>query len=211
MAETTLHRAMPTQLERVDQRTLACRYCPFGVRANAIDPLPDGGIDRYVEEFASTVFNRQLSAAEKADGVIQRITLIDEHHEGLGKVGFTTELRREADGIYGVVRLLPSKIDDVTAMLDEGVDKLSVEFTPFRGGTKMLPDGTRLRTDAHLHRVALVAQGAYTGSEVLALREAAEEVAAVDAAYEADMNELDAWLAAEQATQQRWAERLTTT
>lgn len=204
-----LKRAMPTTLERVDKRTLACRYAPFGVKANAVDVLPDGTIDRYVEEFAGTIFDRQFAAASKAEGVVQRITIVDEHHDGLGKVGFTTLLRKENDGVYGEVRLLPSKVDDVQAMLDEGVDKLSVEFSPFRGGTRNLPDGTRLRTDAHLHRIALVAQGAYVGSEVLAMREAEETVAAVDAAYQAGIDDLNAWLAEATATQAKWAARVT--
>jgi len=206
-----LRRAMPTQLERVDRRTLACRYVPFGITAIAIDALPDGGLDRYQEQFGETVFDRQLAAAGKGDGVFQRVSMVDEHHEGLGKIGFTTLLRKESDGIYGEARLLPSKVDDVEALLEEGIDKLSVEFFPHRGGTKLLRDGTKLRVDAHLHRVALVAQGAYTGSEVLALREAQDMVAEVDAEYQAEVDDLDAFLAEAAQKQAQWNSRLTTT
>lgn len=203
-----LRRSTPTQLERVDRRTLSVRYCPFDVVANVADPTPDGGIDRYREMFSSTVFDRQLAAAGKADGVLQRITMVDEHHEGLGKVGFTTDLRREADGVYGTVRLLPSKVPDVEALLDEGVDKISVEFLPHRGGTRTLADGTRVRCDAHLLRVALVAQGAYEGSEVLAMREAEDLVATVDAEYQTTVDDLDAFLAEAAARQAEWQARI---
>lgn len=205
-----LKRAMPTQLERVDRRTLSCRYVPWGIKAVAIDPTPDGGLERYIEEFSPSAFDRQLAAAEKAGGVLQRITLVDEHTSDLGaKVGYTVALRRESDGLYAETRLLPSKIDDVDALLEDGVDKLSVEFLPHRGGTKLLPDGTKLRVDAHLLKVALVAQGAYEGSQVLAMREAEDLVAEVDAAYQAEADELDAWLTAQTARQAEWAARLT--
>ena len=204
-----LKRAMPTTLERVDKRTLACRYVPFGVTAVAVDPTPDGGLDRYHEEFAPSVFDRQIAAAAKAGGVLQRITLIDEHTSESGsKVGYTVALRREADGIYGEARLLPSRIDDVDALLEDGIDKLSVEFLPHRGGTKLMRDGVRLRTDAHLLKVALVPQGAYEGSEVLAMREADDLVAQVDAEYQAVADDLDAWLAEAAASQAQWNARL---
>jgi phage head maturation protease len=205
-----LKRAMPTTLERVDRRTLACRYIPFGIKAVAIDSLPDGGLERYMEEFGPTVLDRQLRAAEKAGGVLQRITLVDEHTSGNGaKVGFTVAMRRESDGIYGEARLLPSRIDDVEALLDDGVNQLSVEFLPHRGGTRLMRDGTKLRMDAHLLKVALVPEGAYAGSEVLAMREAEDLVTQVDAEYTAFSDDLDAFLADAAARQAELNARLT--
>lgn len=206
-----LKRSIPTSIERTDKRTLECRFAPFGVTANVFDPLPDGNVERYRESFAPSVFDRQLAAAEKGHGVLQRITFVDEHHEGLGKVGFTTMLRKASDGIYGAVRILPSRIDDVDAMLEEGINQLSVEFFPHRGGTRVLPDGVKLRCDAHLFRVALAAQGAYEGSEVLAAREAESMVAEVDAEYTGYVDELDQFLAEANAKQAEWAKRLTST
>lgn len=208
MAEI-LRRAMPTSLERVDRRTLSCRYLPFGVTAVAVDPMPDGTLERYHEEFAPTVLDRQIAAAAKAGGVLQRITLIDEHTSESGsKVGYTVALRRESDGIYGEARLLPSRIDDVDALLEDGINKLSVEFLPHRGGTKLMRDGVRLRCDAHLLKVALVPQGAYEGSEVLAMREAEDLVAQVAAEYQAEVDDLDSWLAEQTARQAEWTARL---
>jgi phage head maturation protease len=209
MAES-LKRAMPTTLERIDKRTLACRYLPFGVKAVAVDPTPDGGLEKYIEEFAPTVLDRQINAAEKAGGVLQRITLIDEHSSENGtKIGFTVAMRREPDGIYGEARLLPSRIDDVEALLEDGVNQLSVEFLPHRGGTKLMRDGTKLRVDAHLLKVALVPEGAYAGSEVLAMREAEDLVSQVAATYQAEADDLDAWLAEQTARQAEWAAKLT--
>jgi HK97 family phage prohead protease len=211
MAES-LKRAMPTTLERIDRRTLACRYVPWGIKATVVDPTPDGGLERYVEEFASSAFDRQLNASEKAGGVLQRIVLSDEHSSENGtKVGYTIGLRRESDGLYGEARLLPSRIDDVEALLEDGVSQLSVEFLPHRGGTKLLPDGTKLRVDAHLLRVALVPEGAYAGSEVLAMREAEDLVTQVAATYQQEADDLDAWMAEQTAKQAEWSARLTAT
>lgn len=201
-----LRRSVPTTLARVDRSTLECRFVPFDVTAIAVDPLPDGTLDRYKEAFAPTVFDRQLKAAEKQVGVFQRITAVDEH--GGSKIGFTTALRRESDGLYGSVRLLPSRIDDVEALLDEGVNNLSVEFIALRGGTKHLDDGTRLRTAGHLVRVALVSQGAYEGAEVLAMRDAEDAVVAADREYQDEMADLDEYLARAMETQAKWNERI---
>ena len=203
-----LKRSIPTTIERTDKRTLECRIVPWHVRAVAVDQLPDGKIDKYYEEFGPTAFDRQLKAAEKGGGPLQRITLVDQHHDGLGKVGFTVKARREDDGFYGTIRLLPTKVEDVEAMLEEGINKLSVEFIPHRGGTKFLDDGTRVRNDAHLFRVALEAEGAYEGAEVLALRDADDMVAEVAAEHGAYMDDLQSFLAAENAKQQEWNQRL---
>lgn len=203
-----LFRSLPTTLERVDRSTLECRFVPFDVTAIAIDPLPDGTVDRYQEAFAATVFDRQLKAAEKEPGVFQRITAFDEHRGS--KLGFTTVLRRESDGIYGSVRVLPSRVDDVEALLEEGVNNLSIEFVALRGGTRRLSDGTRLRTDAHLRGVALVSQGAYQGAEVLAMRDDEGPVAQVEAEYAASMAELEAFLVASRERQERWAAHFAT-
>jgi phage head maturation protease len=209
MAES-LKRAMPTTLERIDKRTLACRYIPFGIKAMVVDPTPDGGLERYAEEFGPTVLDRQLRAAEKAGGVLQRVTLMDEHSSENGtKVGYTIEMERQTDGIYGVARLLPSRIDDVEALLEDGVNQLSVEFLPHRGGTKLMRDGTKLRMDAHLLKVALVPEGAYAGSEVLAMREAEDLVTQVAEAYQQEADDLDTWMAEQTAKQQQWAARVT--
>lgn len=201
-----LRRSMPTTLERVDRSTLEGLFVPFGVTANVEDPLPDGTVDRYKEAFAPTALDRQLKAAEKQVGVFQRITAIDEH--GGSKLGVTTTLRRESDGVYGSVRLLPSRVDDVDALLEEGVKNLSIEFIPLRGGTKQLEDGTRLRTDVHLIRVALVAQGAYEGAEVLSVRDAEDAAATADREYQDAMTDLDTYLAQALETQAKWNERI---
>ena len=205
-----LQRTMPTTLEREDRRTLLCRYVPFDVTAVAVDTLPDGSLERYHEQFKHGVFNRQIEAAGKAGGVLQRITLIDEHtSEGGSKLGFTVAMRQENDGVYGAIRLLPSRVDDVDALMDEGVDRLSVEFIPHRGGTRVTPDGVKQRCDAHLLKVAMVPEGAYDGSQVLAMREAEDLVVQVASEYQAQVDDLDAYLAAETARQQEWAARLT--
>lgn len=227
MSDLVHVRALPADDLRLRDGVLEGRLVPFGVATRVADPTPDGGLDIYEEGFRPGVFDRQLSAVEP--GVIRRIELVHTHEGGLGFLGPAQWVEQKADGIFGAFRVIRSRRDDVEDLLSEGVDELSIEFRERIGGTSIDDNGVRWRTSAHLDRVALEAQGAYTGAKVLAYRSELDQLAAERAAAEAEeqrkadeaaaaeaaaaaraeeaaaherkRRELDDWLEAEQAKQ----------
>jgi|SRR5215471_15726732 len=166
-------RAYPATLERTDQRQLTGRLVPYGVVADVLDEMPDGRFDIYREGFRPGAFGPQVSLTA---GRLAKIGLVHTHEGGLGYLGPFVGLREEADGLYGDVRVLPSKAPDVDALLEAGINELSVEFR-LRGSdnTDVDGEGVRWRTRAHLDRVALEPKGAYSSAQVLAFRAEVEE------------------------------------
>lgn len=185
---THYFRAVPApvlgSVSRNGQRFLTGRLVPYGVIAQVLDELPDGKVDYYREGFRSGAFGPQAGPT-----VIDKLSKIGLHHTheqggGLGYLGPFVGLRDEPDGLYGDVRIMPSLIDNVNALLESGVDELSIEFAlPSRStNTEVDGDGVRWRTRAHLHKVALEPKGAYSTARVLAFRAEADEQAAAEAA-----------------------------
>lgn len=164
----TFQRAFPAQIERTGPRQLTGRLVPYDEPTDVLDVLPDG-VDIYREGFRYGAFAPQANTTEK--GVLTRIGLVHRHEGGLGYLGNFTALREERDGLYGDVAILRSKAGDVEDLLDAGVRELSIEFhPPGAGHTEVDEAGIRWRTRAHLHRVALEPQGAYSSAQVLAFR-----------------------------------------
>lgn len=174
---TNFVRAFPATLEQVAPNQLTGRLVPYDEPTWVLDELPDGNVDIYQEGFRRSAFSTQ--SGSKEPGVIRRIGLIHMHDGGLGFLGPFTSLREAPDGLWGDVRILPTKAPDVEALLQAGVSGLSIEFRlPGSGATQVDADGVRWRSRAHLDRVALEAKGAYTGAQVLAYRsEHAAEIA----------------------------------
>jgi HK97 family phage prohead protease len=205
----TLYRSVATTLERTDRRTLEGLFMPWNVPAAVIDIDPvTGAPDRYREGFRSGAFDRQVTSPEP--GVVRRIVLRDQHHDGLGKLGHVVALRNEDAGLHGVVSLLPSRVADVDALLDDEVTGLSCEFHPL-GRPERDVEGTVWRTRAHLVAVALEAQPAYDGARVLAMR-ASDEIAALEAEEAAtakrELAELDEWLTSARDSVRRYVPTL---
>jgi regulator of protease activity HflC (stomatin/prohibitin superfamily) len=121
-----------------------------------------------------------------------------------------TALRDEADGLHGDVRIMPTKADDLAALLDSGVDELSIEFRVPKADHTVEVDGVRWRVRAHLDQVALEPKGAYSQARVLAYRDEVDDQqraqAEADAAKEAERQELEALGAAEKARRDAEAE-----
>jgi HK97 family phage prohead protease len=204
-----LVRSFATMLERTDRRTLEGIFVPWDVPADVadieIDRNGDRVLTRYREGFRLGAFDKQVLSPEP--GVVRRIALRDQHHGGLGKLGTVVAMRNEPIGLHGTVNVLPSRVDDLEALLDDGVDGLSAEFHPL-ARPSLTPDGTVWRTKAHLVGVALEASPAYADARVLAMRAAAEvadEEAAERAAHDAELAALDAYLTEQRERQQRYA------
>lgn len=191
MTDPVLYRrAFAADLEPTGAGMLTGRFVPYDVPAWVADPTPDGGVDRYQEGFRSTAFTRQVQAAEAAPVTLRRITFVDQHEGGFGKVGYVLAMRSEPDGLHGDLRVLDPRVG---TMVDDGITGLSVGFVVNRGGTMTDRGGVRWRTRCTLLHVALEAAGAYPGAELLA-RAAADDTAEADAA-EARRAELERWLA----------------
>lgn len=229
MSELIHLRAFPADLSYRDG-VLVGRFVPYNVTATVLDELPDGTLDIYDEGFRPRAFSRQASSSEA--GVIRRISLVHAHEGGLGFLGPAQAMRDAPDGLYGEIAVLRSRRDDVADLLKAGIEELSIEYREVYNGTELSADGVRWRTAAHLDRVALEAQSAYTGARVLAYRAEVDELAAAEAARAAEAEaervaaetaaeaeraaaeaaearrreqaELDAWLAAETERQRQF-------
>lgn len=210
-----LVRAVPTELtmspdsQVPDARVIEARLVPYGQVADVADYLPDGTPERYREAFSLGSFARQCEAAQANAGVARRVTFLDQHEGGLGKVGYALSLREQPDGLYGALRVFPDKVSSVQTLLGDGVDGLSVGFVALRTQRQM--DGTRVRTRASLIHVALEAEPAYTSARVLSMRAGEDE--ASEGTTEADeailwRSELDAWLAADEERREALANRM---
>jgi len=192
-----------------DARVIEARLVPYGQVAEVADVSPDGLPDRYQEAFSLGAFYRQVEAATANGGVARRVTFLDQHADGLGKLGYALSLREQPDGLYAALRVLPDRVSSVETLLADGVDGLSVGFVPLR--TQRQPDGVRLRTRASLIHVALEAQPAYSDARVLAMRaaaEAADEEAQELAEAEHWRAELEAWMAQDQERREALAKRI---
>lgn len=144
---------------------IECRLAPYEVEGELAEGL-------------SEVFTRGAFSA--AVGNPSRCKVTDQGHQRQVVIGHAAELRDEADGLYGRLKIADTAAGrDVLTLLRSGsLSELSVEFRPQKKFWKRLPraDGGHLwRHDrATLVGVSPVGAGVY-GEEarVLAVREAA--------------------------------------
>jgi HK97 family phage prohead protease len=181
----TFMRAVPTTLDvsapRADgRRTLSGRLVPYDVVADVVDEF-NGTLDIYREGFTRGAFEGQVVNGATNKGVLSRIGLIHRHEGGLGYLGPFTALRDAHDGLYGEALVMPSKAEDVAALLDAGVDELSIEFRLRAAPNTNDVDGVRWRTRVHLDQVALEPKGAYRTAQVLQYRSEQDELQREDA------------------------------
>jgi HK97 family phage prohead protease len=168
MSETddrqVLVREVPLEVADGDGRTIEARIIPYGETATICDP------PEYVtqqERFAPGAFSKQINAAHRV-----RVWLSTLHEQGLrGIIGHGETLEDRDDGVYASFRVHENADGDKALMMvREGLlPSMSVEFidlqpTPARNGIVE-------RVRCHLDRVSLVPIGAYSGAQVLALRE----------------------------------------
>ena len=184
-------RAYPAKIEQTGTRSLSGLLVPYNEPAEVMDILADGQTDHYREGFRPGAFTSQASSREK--GVFGRIGLIHRHDGGLGYLGPFTSLMERADGLWGEAMVMPTKAPDVMALLESGIDELSVEFRLPRSNHTVEEGGTRWRVRAHLDQVALEPKGAYSSARVLAFRaevdEEQKEQAEVEARHRREADE----------------------
>jgi HK97 family phage prohead protease len=170
-----LVRAFHVETQELDGRTLTVRAVPFGEVATVADP-PD--FQPYQEEFVPGVFNDQLNA-------VHRIRLRTDHDAidgngerkpGLaGVVGQGVTMREDSSGVLIDFRFVNTPEADTALELVRGggYDGVSAEFV-----SKAInkANGVVQRVRAHLASVALAVGPAYSGAEILALRQAPEIV-----------------------------------
>jgi HK97 family phage prohead protease len=167
-----LVRTFAVESQSLDGRTLSVRVVPFNEVATVADP-PD--FRPYREQFVRGAFKAQENAAHR----IRLRAIHDEEVLATGKrgspmasvVGKGVSLREEDGGYEADFRFLNTPEADTALELtrEGGYDGVSAEFIPIR--TVRTKDGIMSRVKAHLDSVALALGPAYTGAEILALRE----------------------------------------
>lgn len=149
-------------LELGDGRTIVGRVVPYNVPALVADEL---GVT-YREQIAPGTFRRAVRAPN-------RVLLNYEHRTGiLDQVARCTELVESDAGLDGVFRALDGVPGDQALELirSGAVTGLSVQARIPPRTSRTLDDGTIERTLAVLEHVALVAEPAYAGAGVTAVR-----------------------------------------
>jgi HK97 family phage prohead protease len=167
-AETAyLERTYEVNLEVAKGRTVDVRIVPYGETALVDDGF--GGAPAgvaYREQFMPGVFSHQVNAAN-------RVLANVEHERGIGGiVGRGLALREASDGFHGSFKLLENPDGDKALMLiNEGVfTGISLEARPMKN--VRTHEGIVQRVKAHLRGIAFCREGAYSGAQVLAVREA---------------------------------------
>ena len=129
----------------------------------------------YVESFAPTAFT----------GVQRRITgrskvTVNREHDPARTVGKVAALEpNHRDGLHATLRLTRDHplADETLALAADDVLSASISFSPMVDGAEWSDDGQRCRISrAYLRHIALVAEPAYEGATILAVRNAAAVV-----------------------------------
>lgn len=157
--QTVVHRTFEAELT-ANGRTVDVRIVPYGQSAI----VSDGG-PVYREEWMPGVFDHQLNAAN-------RVLANFEHQPGIGGVvGHGVALRSEPDGFHGSFRVHDNSDGDKTLLLiNEGIARgVSLEAIPVKHIRSA--DGVVQRVKANLQAIAFCRKPAFTGAEVLAVRE----------------------------------------
>lgn len=151
----------------VEGRTVDVRVVPFGEVARVADP-PD--FRPYDEEWLPGVFDHQINAAN-------RIHAKYGHSESIHNVvGHGVSLRQESDGYHASFKIHATPGGDTSLeLIREGaLPAVSLEARPVRSVRSS--GGVVQRIKAHLRGLAFCQQGAFAGAQVLAVREAPEQI-----------------------------------
>jgi len=165
--ENVIRREFQAELVPVgDGRTIDLRIVPYNTVARVKDP----GGPAYDEEWLPGVFDKQVKAAN-------RVFVNVEHEQGFGGVvGRGQEFREGDDGFVGSVRVLSGPDGDkALELVNDGVlTGVSVEAVALK--SQRTPEGVVQRVKARLLNIALCRNPAFVDAQVLAVREAPEDV-----------------------------------
>lgn len=159
-----LRREVSVEIEEgSDGRTLISRLVPY----NEVATVSDDGVTTYQEMFLPGAFAKQMRAASRIKAFLNF-----RHRQSLADViGHATKIADAEDGLHGELRVLNVPDGDKALELVRAgeLDKLSIEFQPVKD---RVVNGVVQRVSARLLGIALTPEGAYSGAEILAIREA---------------------------------------
>ena len=162
---------------------------PFGRPTTVVDVHPETGkLEKYREGFDPGAFDRQFRAMSNVARVELKLT-----HATQGPAGFATAVNPTSEGLNVKFAVSPSHREDIQHAIENGVNEASVEFLTL--STPHFRDGVYWEQNSYLQNVALVAEGAYPGARVLAMRHE-EAVQALIDEREQELAGFSAWVEA---------------
>lgn len=188
-------RTMPVADVAVDNGILEALFVPWDVPTTIYGEEPEP----YQEGFRRTAFDDQL---HKFPESVRSVSLMP-RHQSTETFGNTREIRATDAGLWGAIRLLPSRVADVRAMVADGIDRVSIEFHPLQSGARPAADGVRWRDRAYLTGIVLTSIPAYADAGVLAMRER-QQAEQAEAERVARLAALDAELASLRSAGEKW-------
>lgn len=158
--------------QQLDGRTLHVRVVPFGEVATVADPPH---YRPYQEEFLPGVFRDQENAAHRVRLRSDHAAIDERTGQRMsgtaGIVGNGVRIREANGGVEGEFRFLETNEAETARQLviERGFDGVSQEFVP--KVSRRSKTGVMQRVKAHLDSVALALGPAYSGAEILGMRE----------------------------------------
>lgn len=145
-----------------DGRTVYGRVVPYGETIEFVDGLENGQPIIKRERFIRGSLARQSKAWHL-------VMLSFEHLPGFANtVGYGRKLEEADDGAYATFRLYERDAAKAREMLVESHKGLSLEFRALQD--RLAADGVIERLRVHVEAVSMVADPAYIGAQVLAIR-----------------------------------------
>jgi len=142
---------------------------------------------------------REIVSRGAFDGIERRANRVkaNRDHDVTRTVGRAVAFHTSRDeGLVGEIRIAQTQLGDETLTLaDEGVIDASAGFLPFPGGEKWETRSRVRMLKCWLGHVALVADPAYEGARVLAVRNAPTDVP--EDVATPNLDQVRGWLAAE--------------
>jgi HK97 family phage prohead protease len=180
-------RAIPADLAvDEDAGTAEGLLVPYGVRTPIVERRGDELV-HYVEEFAPGAFDR----ARRAPG---RIPYTYGHSHAFGdRLGVFTHLEDREQGLWGRIKLDPSKVDAARDAMTSSHQSISIGFLSVVPKPFSEHEGSHvIRRSAVLDHVAAVPEGAYADARLLVVRNLTDEDLEETDADRAARAELDA-------------------
>jgi HK97 family phage prohead protease len=158
---------------RDDGRTVEGRIVPYGEVIEALDMGDDGKLERIKETFLPGSLTWEAQNSKRRGNAAWVEFRLDHGEDFSGTVGYGRTIESREDGAYASFRLYESPdLPKVQSMLRESHTGLSVMFAD-----KVEPrtiDGVIQRVQVALRHVCATPTPAYSGAQILTMREAKE-------------------------------------